>query len=236
MLTLAPSISFLSFIFACQSIKNSINKIPKYFNFLLFLFLYIFRIRNSRGSLDSIGTAAASSAASQASSSGGSNTKMDMSNGGIGNGSGNNSINNSPQHSHHQHSPHRSGNAIRNNARDNWSKMPEPLKGHKSEQKDKSSPSRCTLTGTSSSSKQGSPSGRTKGVPPSFGYVKRANGTATSTAEQQQIAMMINVGNGGPQNGRTAHVSAVPRTAAGGNGRKMSGGTQTLPSDITSMY
>ncbi|KAL9929380.1 sickie isoform 7-T8 [Glossina fuscipes fuscipes] len=158
---------------------------------------------------------------------------MDMSNGGIGNGSGNNSINNSPQHSHHQHSPLRSGNAIRNNARDNWSKMPEPLKGHKSEQKDKSSPSRCTLTGTTASSKQGSPSGRTKGVPPSFGYVKRANGTATSTAEQQQIAMMINVGNGGPQNGRTAHVSAVPRTAAGGNGRKMSGGTQTLPSDIT---
>uniref|UniRef100_A0A1A9W0A8 Uncharacterized protein n=1 Tax=Glossina brevipalpis TaxID=37001 RepID=A0A1A9W0A8_9MUSC len=156
---------------------------------------------------------------------------MDISNGG--NGSGNNSINNSPQHSHHQHSPHRSGTALRNNGRDSWSKMPEPLKSHKSEQKEKSSPSRCTLTSTSSSSKQGSPSGRTKGVPPSFGYVKRANGTATSTAEQQQIAMMINVGNGGPQNGRTAHVSAVPRTTAVGNGRKMSGGTQTLPSDIT---
>lgn len=185
-------------------------------------------IRNSRGSLDSIGTAAASSAASQASSSGGSNPKMDMTNGL--NGSGNNSANNSPQHHHSSPSHHRSSSR---NGRDNWCKMPEPLNGQKTEHKEKSSPSRRSLSG--SSSKQGSPSsGRTKGVPPSFGYVKRSNGCNTATAEQQNITMMMNTSSGSssPQNGRTAHVSAVPRTSAGG--RKMPGGTQTLPHEVTS--
>ncbi|TMW54408.1 hypothetical protein DOY81_000511, partial [Sarcophaga bullata] len=171
------------------------------------------RIRNSRGSLDSIGTAAASSVASQASSSGGSNPKMDMTNGL--NGSGNNSSQNSPQH-HHSSPSHRSSSR---NGRDNWSKMPEPLNGQKSEHKEKSSPSRRSLSG--SNSKQGSPSSsRSKsGVPPSFGYVKRANGCNTATAEQQNITMMMNANNNGgnsPQNGRTAHVSAVPRTSSGG--------------------
>ncbi|KAM7351136.1 sickie isoform 4-T4 [Cochliomyia hominivorax] len=187
------------------------------------------RIRNSRGSLDSIGTAAPSSAASQASSSGGSNPKMDMTNGL--NGSGNNSANNSPQHHHSSPSHHRSSSR---NGRDNWSKMPEPMNGQKSEHKEKSSPSRRSLSG--SNSKQGSPSSsRTKGVPPSFGYVKRSNGCNTATAEQQNIAMMMNSNSGGnsPQNGRTAHVSAVPRTSTGG--RKVQGGTQTLPHEVSKM-
>ncbi|XP_044572206.1 protein sickie isoform X7 [Drosophila ananassae] len=123
------------------------------------------------------------------------------------------------------------------NGRDNWSKMPEPLNGHKSE---KSSPSRRSMGGGSGgSSKQGSPSSsRTKGVPPSFGYVKRANGSIASTAEQQNIAMLMAGAGGGvaaPNGlpcGRTAHVSAVPRTAGG---RKVAGGTQTLPNDMNKL-
>lgn len=92
--------------------------------------------------------------------------------------------------------------------------------------------------GSGSSSKQGSPSSssRTKGVPPSFGYVKRANGSIASTAEQQNIAMMMAAGGAGANGlpcGRTAHVSAVPRTASG---RKVAGGTQTLPNDMNSEY
>lgn len=147
---------------------------------------------------------------------------MDLTNGL--NNSGGNSTNSSPQHQHNSPS-HRSSSR---NGRDNWSKMPEPLNGQKSEHKEKSSPSRRSV-----GSKQGSPSSsRTKGVPPSFGYVKRSNGTATSTAEQQNITMMMNMTGNSPQNGRTAHVSAVPRTATGG--RKMSGGTQTLPHEMTS--
>ncbi|XP_073822561.1 sickie isoform X2 [Musca autumnalis] len=190
------------------------------------------RIRNSRGSLDSLGTGAPSSAASQASSSGGSNTKMDISNGQSS--SANNSANNSPQH-HHSGSPSHRSSSRNGNIRDNWSKMPETLNGQKVEHREKSSPSRRNVGG--SSSKQGSSSsGRTKGVPPSFGYVKRSNGTATSTAEQQNIVMMMNtMGNCSPQNGRnTAHVSAVPR-AGTPSGRKMSGGAQTLPHEVSKM-
>lgn len=153
---------------------------------------------------------------------------MDMANGL--NGSGSNSANSSPQHHHSSPSHHRSSSR---NGRDNWSKMPEPLNGQKPEHKEKSSPSRRSLSG--SNSKQGSPSSsRTKGVPPSFGYVKRSNGCNTATAEQQNIAMMMNTNSAGnsPQNGRTAHVSAVPRTSSGG--RKVQGGTQTLPHEVTS--
>lgn len=128
------------------------------------------------------------------------------------------------------------------NGRDNWSKMPEPLNGHKADKSEKSSPSRRSMgggSGSGSSSKQSSPSAsssRTKGVPPSFGYVKRANGSIASTAEQQNIAMLMAVGGGqgmvnGLSCGRTAHVSAVPRTASG---RKVTGGTQTLPNDMNS--
>ncbi|XP_030381242.1 protein sickie-like [Scaptodrosophila lebanonensis] len=135
------------------------------------------------------------------------------------------------------------------NGRDNWGKMPEPLNGHKVDKAEKSSPSRRSLGGNGSggsgnSSKQGSPSAssRTKGVPPSFGYVKRANGSIASTAEQQNIAMLMagaggsGVGVAGMVNGlscgRTAHVSAVPRTAGG---RKSTGGTQTLPNDMNKL-
>ncbi|XP_016938199.3 protein sickie isoform X2 [Drosophila suzukii] len=191
------------------------------------------RIRNSRGSLDSIGTTAnGSSAASQASSSGGSTTTHAHNN--------NNNNNNNGGGGKMDGSPHhRPGSR---NGRDNWSKMPEPLNGApKGEKSEKSSPSRRSLGGggggSGSSSKQGSPSSssRTKGVPPSFGYVKRANGSITSTAEQQNIAMMMAAGgvaaNGMPC-GRTAHVSAVPRTASG---RKVAGGTQTLPNDMNKL-
>ncbi|ALC40284.1 sick [Drosophila busckii] len=194
------------------------------------------RIRSSRGSLDSIGTAAnGSSAASQASSSGGSSGTNSNSN------NNNNNNNNKMDGSPH----HRPGSR---NGRDNWSKMPEPLNGHKADKSvDKCSPSRRSMGGGSgSSSKQGSPSAstRTKGVPPSFGYVKRANGSITATAEQQNIAMLMAASNAnaaaaaaaqasgmvnGLACGRTAHVSAVPRTASG---RKVAGGTQTLPNDM----
>ncbi|XP_044250812.1 protein sickie isoform X1 [Drosophila takahashii] len=188
------------------------------------------RIRNSRGSLDSIGTAAnGSSAASQASSSGGSTTTHGHAH--------NNNNNNNGGGGKMDGSPHhRPGSR---NGRDNWGKMPEPLNGApKMDKSEKSSPSRRSMGGGSGgSSKQGSPSSssRTKGVPPSFGYVKRANGSITATAEQQNIAMMMAAGgvasNGLPC-GRTAHVSAVPRTASG---RKIAGGTQTLPNDMNKL-
>ncbi|XP_043070626.1 protein sickie isoform X3 [Drosophila grimshawi] len=190
------------------------------------------RIRSSRGSLDSIGTAAnGSSAASQASSSGGSTSNSNSHNNN--NNNNNNNVNKMDGSPHH-----RPGSR---NGRDNWGKMPEPLNGHKADKSEKSSPSRRNIGGggSGSSSKQGSPSSssRTKGVPPSFGYVKRANGSIASTAEQQNIAMLMATGgatglvNGLPC-GRTAHVSAVPRTASG---RKVTGGTQTLPNDMNKL-
>lgn len=100
---------------------------------------------------------------------------------------------------------------ILQNGRDNWTKLPEPaLNGTQQQQqqhqqqqqrkeKSSSSPRR-----SQSSNKQSSSSSRTKGVPQSFGYVKRTNdssaGTITTTEHQQQV-----------MTGRTAHVSAVPR-------------------------
>ncbi|EDW25610.1 GL26328 [Drosophila persimilis] len=199
------------------------------------------RIRNSRGSLDSIGTAAnGSSAASQASSSGGSTTHSSSNSAGTTANHNNNHINNNNGGKMDGSPHHRPGSR---NGRDNWSKMPEPLNGQKGDKSsEKSSPSRRSMGGGSGgSSKQGSPSSssRTKGVPPSFGYVKRANGSMSSTAEQQNIVMMMATGGGGgPQQvnglpcGRTAHVSAVPRTA---NGRKIAPGTQTLPNDMNKL-
>lgn len=65
----------------------------------------------------------------------------------------------------------------------------------------------------------GVPKTRTKGVPQNFGYIKRSNGSSTAT-EIQTNSMM----NGG----RTAHVSAVPRS----NKLKVSGGTQTTNGDF----
>jgi hypothetical protein len=65
----------------------------------------------------------------------------------------------------------------------------------------------------------GVPKTRTKGVPQNFGYIKRSNGSSAAT-EMQTNAMM----NGG----RTAHVSAVPRSGK----LKVSGGTQTTNGDF----
>ncbi|KAL5280209.1 NAV2 family protein [Megaselia abdita] len=91
---------------------------------------------------------------------------------------------------------------LQQNGRDNWTKMPEPaLNGTQQQRKEKSSSSPRR---SQSSNKQSSTSSRTKGVPQSFGYVKRTNdsstGTITTTEHQQQV-----------MTGRTAHVSAVPR-------------------------
>lgn len=64
--------------------------------------------------------------------------------------------------------------------------------------------------------RNGIPKTRAKAcVPQAFGYIKRTNGSSAAN-ELQTNAMM----NGG---GRTAHVSAVPRS----NKIKVSGGTQT---------
>lgn len=100
---------------------------------------------------------------------------------------------------------------IQQNGRDNWTKMPEPalngtqqqqqLQQQQQQRKEKSSSSPRR---SQSSNKQSSSSSRTKGVPQSFGYIKRTNdssaGTITTTEHQQQV-----------MTGRTAHVSAVPR-------------------------
>ena len=67
--------------------------------------------------------------------------------------------------------------------------------------------------------RNGVPKTRTKGVPQNFGYIKRTNGSSTAT-EMQTNAMMTG--------GRTAHVSAVPRS----NKLKVSGGTQTTNGDF----
>ncbi|XP_037047958.1 protein sickie isoform X5 [Bradysia coprophila] len=117
----------------------------------------------------------------------------------------------------------------RNSNRENWGKIPEQQNGHNhqspssptSSRKDKGSPSHSRRSTSSSKSGQS----RTKGVPQSFGYVKRTNGSAagTITATDAQQAMMMN-------GGRTAHVSAVPRS----NKVKVSGGTQTCTADLQS--
>lgn len=77
--------------------------------------------------------------------------------------------------------------------------------------KDKGSPSqsRRSSAGASPTSKNVV---RTKGVPQSFGYIKRTNGTSP-----EMLA-----------GGRTAHVSAVPRSSK----LKVSGGTQTATTDF----
>lgn len=67
--------------------------------------------------------------------------------------------------------------------------------------------------------RNGVPKTRTKGVPQNFGYIKRTNGSSAAT--EIQTNMMMN-------GGRTAHVSAVPRS----NKMKVSGGTQTPNGDF----
>ena len=84
--------------------------------------------------------------------------------------------------------------------------------------------SRKDKTSSPSHSRRSTPStknssGRTKGVPQNFGYIKRTNGSSAAT-EMQTNAMMAG--------GRTAHVSAVPRS----NKLKVSGGTQTTTADF----
>lgn len=187
------------------------------------------RIRNSQGSLDSIETGAASSAGSRASSSCGSNTKMD---GGSGNGDVNMSATNASNQSAYSLSSAHTN-------RDHWSKMPETINGHKIEARErginiKRSIGNCSIKQAIAASVCSSSSGRTKGISPNFGYVKRSNGTITATGEQPNHAMVMNLGNGSP-NARTAHVAAISRSTPL-SGRKSSGGTQTLPNDITSNY
>lgn len=83
--------------------------------------------------------------------------------------------------------------------------------------------SRKDKTSSPSHSRRSTPSAktssRTKGVPQNFGYIKRSNGSSAAT-EMQANAMLAG--------GRTAHVSAVPRS----NKLKVSGGTQTTTADF----
>jgi hypothetical protein len=76
-----------------------------------------------------------------------------------------------------------------------------------------------SLQASPSPRRNGVPKTRTKGVPQNFGYIKRSNGSAT--ANEMQTHAMVG-------SGRTAHVSAVPRT----NKLKVSGGTQTTTGDF----
>lgn len=118
--------------------------------------------------------------------------------------------------------------------RDNWSKMSETINGHKIETKErgihmKRSIGNCSIKQAIAASTS---SGRTKGIPTNFGYVKRSNGGVNGSIEHQNLTMVMNMGNGSP-NARTAHVTAISRSTPL-SGRKSSGGTQTLPNDITS--
>lgn len=78
---------------------------------------------------------------------------------------------------------------------------------------------KSTTQAQANARRNGVPKTRTKGVPQNFGYIKRTNGSATAT-EMQTNAMIAG--------GRTAHVSAVPRS----NKLKVSGGTQTANGDF----
>ncbi|KAL7031114.1 hypothetical protein ACKWTF_006898 [Chironomus riparius] len=99
------------------------------------------------------------------------------------------------------------------NSRDYWSNQ--QAASPTSSRKDKtSSPSHSRRSTPSAKS-----SSRTKGVPQNFGYIKRTNGSSTAS-EIQTNAMLTG--------GRTAHVSAVPRS----NKLKVSGGTQTSTADF----
>lgn len=102
------------------------------------------------------------------------------------------------------------------------------LSFHATGQSSSPTSSRKDKTSSPSHSRRSTPSAksssRTKGVPQNFGYMKRANGSS-SAAEMQGNAMLAG--------GRTAHVSAVPRSSK----LKVSGGTQTTTADFQqSMY
>jgi hypothetical protein len=87
-----------------------------------------------------------------------------------------------------------------------------------SSRKDKGSPSHSRRNASTTKTS------RTKGVPQSFGYIKRPNGTTIMSPQEQvqHSSSLMGVG-------RTAHVSAVPRS----NKVKVSGGTQTTTADFS---
>lgn len=131
-------------------------------------------------------------------------------------------------------------NGCGQNGREYWGRLPEPHNGHGQSQQQSPSSGQSQQgsqppSPTSSRKDRGSPShsrkssssskltgSRTKGVPQSFGYVKKTNGSAMPGVVDQQQGQSLLTG------GRTAHVSAVPRSAK----LKVSGGTQTTTADF----
>ena len=179
-------------------------------------------MRSSRGSLESIGTAPSTCETVHSNQLGERFLKMNLNNG---------AAVQQQFHQHRQHAVNTSNCSQRSQScssrGDNWSKLSQEALEECTESSDvigASPHSRRSAFGAACK-QGGSPSGRTKGVP-SFGYVKRANGTLGPTG-QQNISMM--------GVGQIAHVSAVPRSGGGGGSRRVSGsGTQTLPHDANS--
>uniref|UniRef100_A0A182QJ91 Uncharacterized protein n=1 Tax=Anopheles farauti TaxID=69004 RepID=A0A182QJ91_9DIPT len=147
---------------------------------------------------------------------------------------------------------HSSGSSVSGpNGREYWGKLPEPMGGggghggssnggtnsqHSSQppsptssRKDKTGSSPSQSRRSTPSSKGGSSRAKAAGVPQSFGYIKRTNGGGSNMPgvdphQQQQQQQGQNLLTGG----RTAHVSAVPRSSK----LKVSGGTQTTTADF----
>uniref|UniRef100_A0A8W7PCG6 Protein sickie-like n=1 Tax=Anopheles coluzzii TaxID=1518534 RepID=A0A8W7PCG6_ANOCL len=137
---------------------------------------------------------------------------------------------------------HSSGSTVGPNGREYWGKLPEPgPHGHGGSssnggsqhgsqppsptggRKDKTGSSPGQSRRSTPSSKSGSSRAKSAaGVPQSFGYIKRANGVDPHQQQQQQQGQNL------LQGGRTAHVSAVPRSSK----LKVSGGTQTTTADF----
>lgn len=166
---------------------------------LRFVFVLVHRCRSSRGdNLDSVGAGPTGT------------TTMDAMNGKISrqqNGSGREywgRMPEPPSNGHAQSQPPSSNHSQQG------SQPPSPT----SSRKDRSSPGHSRKS--SSSSKIAS--SRSKGVPQGFGYVKKTNGA--TVVDQQGQSLLTG--------GRTAHVSAVPRSGK----LKVSGGTQTTTADF----
>lgn len=122
------------------------------------------------------------------------------------------------------------GSAPGPGGREYWGRMPEPPSSNgqppssnhsqqgsqppspTSSRKDRSSPGHSRKSSSSSKIV----SSRSKGTPQGFGYVKKTNGVV----DQQGQSLLTG--------GRTAHVSAVPRSGK----LKVSGGTQTTTADF----
>jgi hypothetical protein len=105
------------------------------------------------------------------------------------------------------------------NGQENGLHLNEPAPSPTSSRKDKGSPSHSRRNASATKAS------RTKGVPQSFGYIKRPNGTTLMSPQEQGQPPGAMMGSGG----RTAHVSAVPRS----NKVKVSGGTQTTTADFS---